>query len=236
MSGRAEAQQSAESKSRLKAEEKQRAAQRVFEAQLKKIREDDPEVSAVDMRWQGEVGSDMVARLADSLVGNSRVTELDLSGNRIGDKGAERLARALQRCSSITLVELSGNGISSVGASWLAKALVTNTTLCTLVLDFNHRGSEGAEHLTAAMTVNRESQVALISIKGNNVQGLVEERLRNLTKANAAKPPRLPEAEVLQAHELCASAPPRPVHSPPLPPPYLGRLSINFDPTSVTSK
>lgn len=171
----------------------------------------------------------MAARLAHCLVGNRHIVSVNLTGNQIGDKGAERLARALQRCCTITELDLSGNGISVVGASWLAKALQTNTTLLTLILAYNLIETQGAEYLADAIAVNRDSQLARLDVRGNNVEGGVEARLRNMIKSNAARPPQLAPHEVQAAQTLHASAAPRPTHVPPSPPAYLGRLSILFD-------
>jgi len=162
-------------------------------------------------------------------IGNGVIDTVDLTGNKIGDFGAERIARSLQRSPAITHMDLSGNGITAIGASWLARALRTNTTLVTLNLAYNRVETQGADMIANAIGANRDSAVAHLSLQGNQVGGGVEARIRNMTKANAVKPPQLAAAEIAECRALMDALPPRPENAPPIPPAYFGNLSIHFN-------
>lgn len=213
-------------KLRLEKEESQRA----FNELLLRIRQNDPSLELVDCSFLGEsVGSEMAARLAESLLGNDSVTTVDLTGNSVGDRGTERIARSLMRCRSITTLNLGGNAITVIGASFLAKALATNVTLRVLDLSFNHIETAGAEHLASAIASNRVSSLSCCDLRGNHIDERVVGRLQNMVKSNAAAPPRLFTSMLQQAQSLRDDIPDRPQQAPPAPPAYVGNVSILFD-------
>ncbi|CAF1667628.1 unnamed protein product, partial [Adineta ricciae] len=82
------------------------------------------------------------------------LTALYLSGNRIGDEGAQHIANALRTNTTLTTLDLSGNEIGDEGAQHIADALRTNTTLTTLHLSWNAIGAEGAQHIADALPTN----------------------------------------------------------------------------------
>lgn len=70
------------------------------------------------------------------LAGNSQIRALNLSGNNIGDDGAEVLATMLERNTTLETLELNSNAIDLKGITAIAKALANNTSLKVLGLRF----------------------------------------------------------------------------------------------------
>ncbi len=95
-----------------------------------------------------------VVVLAEALKGNSSLTELYLSGNKIGVHGASVLAGALKENTSLTELDLSLNNNNDLCAAGLAEALQKNTNLTRLNLSGNYIGDQGATGLAAALQVN----------------------------------------------------------------------------------
>ena len=69
-----------------------------------------------------------------------RVTELDVSFNKIGDNGIACIATALQTNTTMRTLIVYGCDISDVGIKSLAKALTVNRSLHKLNMDDNYRG------------------------------------------------------------------------------------------------
>jgi len=95
------------------------------------------------------------------LVTNAALETLDLTGNNIGDAGAEMLAVVLERNTALKELKLESNGIGSEGAAKLATALETNSALTTLDLKDNNIGDDGVSKLATAL----ETNAALATLK-----------------------------------------------------------------------
>ena len=130
------------------------AIQTRFDELCMRIRGNDPELTSADMgfmtvtwsrvQMHAGLGSDGCARFAESLMCNTHVSSIDLSGNAIGDRGAQRLARVLTRPTNvITTVNLSGNGLTDVAGFWLSVALKSAPCLVDLDLSYNALGDSG---------------------------------------------------------------------------------------------
>ena len=96
---------------------------------------------------------------------SSRLSDIGLGANRIGDKGCALLADTLDN-STYEVLELSSCGIGSKGVEMIAKKLISNTTLRKLDLGFlkstealgeipNVMGNQGASALASALKHNR---------------------------------------------------------------------------------
>jgi hypothetical protein len=72
--------------------------------------------------------------LATALKNNSTLEVLDISGNKVGDKGAEALADMLKQNTHLTKLDLQNNGISGVGLLAICRALPENTGIAELAL------------------------------------------------------------------------------------------------------
>ncbi|XP_072131033.1 NACHT, LRR and PYD domains-containing protein 3-like [Mobula birostris] len=90
--------------------------------------------------------------LASALSTNPSLTELNLSGNKLGDSGVKLVSAAL-RCPDCRLqkLELSGVGLTDSGAEDLASALSTNPSLTELNLSGNKLGDSGVKLVSAAL-------------------------------------------------------------------------------------
>ncbi len=101
--------------------------------------------------------------LVEALKGNSSLTELNLSGNNIGDHGATGLAGALKKNTSLRELNLFGNNIGDVGAAGLAGALDENSSLTWLDLSANKIGDDGTTALARALQKTTSLTVLVLS-------------------------------------------------------------------------
>ena len=97
-----------------------------------------------------EIGATTLAR---ALHGGS-LRRLDLSGNRIGNGGAQEIATLLGHHTALTSLFVNSNAIEDVGATHLADALVKNTTLMALGLSGNSFEATGLESVANALLIN----------------------------------------------------------------------------------
>ena len=67
--------------------------------------------------------------LAEALLRNPRLVQLDMRYNHIGPKGASQLAAVLASDKSLTMLGMYGNRIGNEGVGELAAALRRNTKL-----------------------------------------------------------------------------------------------------------
>jgi hypothetical protein len=88
---------------------------------------------------------------------DSSLTQLNLNGKVIRDKGAADIAAALATNSTLTQLNLSSNAIGDAGAEAIAAALANNSALTRL--DLRNIGPAGAEALAAAENL-RDTQCA----------------------------------------------------------------------------
>jgi Ran GTPase-activating protein (RanGAP) involved in mRNA processing and transport len=117
---------------------------------------------------------------------NSKIKDVCLGCNRIGDKGATMLADVMDRLEHL---ELSSCGIGPKGAEAIATVLATNTTLKKLDLGLlkstnalgeipNAMGNQGATALAGALT--RNSTLLSLNLLHN---GIYQQGVSNLAKA-----------------------------------------------------
>eukprot|EP00743_Colponemidia_sp_Colp-15_P012166 GILK01013753.1.p1 GENE.GILK01013753.1~~GILK01013753.1.p1 ORF type:complete len:965 (-),score=229.59 GILK01013753.1:164-3058(-) len=98
-----------------------------------------------------------------SLRSDSFVVELDLSNQKIGDKGVASLAAALQVNACLRVLRLAHNAIADTGATALGTALGTNETLSELDLSHNNISASGAEVIAAGLDENSALRVLNLS-------------------------------------------------------------------------
>ena len=98
--------------------------------------------------------------LADALLHNTTLGELNLNFNDIGDHGASALARGLERNHALQRVLLRGNRISTAGAAALAKLLRRTRALCYLDLSNNLLRVRGVHELTHALVERAQARLS----------------------------------------------------------------------------
>jgi Ran GTPase-activating protein (RanGAP) involved in mRNA processing and transport len=96
----------------------------------------------------GEAG---IRAVVEALVGTNTVTELDLSGNKIGDELAGVLCRGL---SYIVKLNLAATNIAEAGVQRIAEMLSRNGSLTKLDIDSNNIGDLGVQALGKALAHN----------------------------------------------------------------------------------
>ena len=100
----------------------------------------------------GELSKHAEACPAGALHG---VTELDIRGNKIGDKGIVALiSTALQTNTTLTNLNIGACNMSDDGAESLARALTVNKTLQELDVSYNNVSDTGIAHITTALKTN----------------------------------------------------------------------------------
>ncbi|XP_078288225.1 NACHT, LRR and PYD domains-containing protein 3-like isoform X2 [Rhinoraja longicauda] len=90
--------------------------------------------------------------LASALSTNTALTQLDLSGNNLGDSGVKLVSAAFRNTDcKIQRLKLCSVGLTDSGAEDLAFALSTNTSLTELELSENNLGDSGVKLVSAAL-------------------------------------------------------------------------------------
>lgn len=134
---------------------------RAFEDALQDIRRNS--CSQVDLGLR-DLDSEKAKELAVALEGNSSVTTLHLSYNRLGNEGVTALAQVL-RGSLVQTLHLVNNYIGDEGARALASAL-RNGHLTELWLFKNDIGPEGAAALAASLP---DSEITQLLFSSNRI-------------------------------------------------------------------
>ncbi|XP_028809153.1 dynein regulatory complex subunit 5 isoform X2 [Denticeps clupeoides] len=102
---------------------------------------------------QSRVDDERCRLLVTHLLDHPSLSELNLSHNVIGDRGARALAKLLNR-SQLKALNVYDNQIRGHGAKALASALSKNTTLLSLNLCLNCVGDEGGQAAARALLKN----------------------------------------------------------------------------------
>ncbi|XP_059818747.1 NACHT, LRR and PYD domains-containing protein 12-like isoform X2 [Hypanus sabinus] len=137
--------------------------------------------------WLRNVGlTDSDAKdLVSALSTNPSLTELDLSGNKLGDSGVKLVSAALRNLEcKIQRLWLSGVGLTDSGAEDLVSALSTNPSLTDLDLSGNKLGDSGVKLVSAALR-NPECKIQKLWL--DNV-GLTDSGAEDLVSTLSTKP------------------------------------------------
>lgn len=130
-----------------------------------------------------DLDDDEVAIFMDALEANRSITEMDVSGNKlggIGEKsmklkgnklvGGASIAAALTRNETLHILNLSWNKLGYATALHLGSALSQNSTLLELNLAYNTIKDEGAECIGAALMSN--AALTSLNISHNGIGSL----------------------------------------------------------------
>ncbi|CAF1323433.1 unnamed protein product [Adineta steineri] len=126
---------------------------------------------------------------------NKTLTQLCLSNNKIGDKGAQYLSEALKKdtvrkkpftlhlsyvTQTLTTLDLSYNQIGNKGVQHLGEALKKNTTLTILQLQNNQIGAQGSQYLVEALQTN--TTLTELYLSRNEIGPQWQQHLQELTE------------------------------------------------------
>jgi len=162
---------------------------------LKRLKEDDPDLTELDMSRHALDGlfiftfftsaltantrlqtlclsknpftADQVATLATALEGNIALLALILEDNMLGPESAVEVARIVRR-TSLTKLSLAGNRIADSGVQAIADVLPSTSTLTSLNLEYNDITSRGVESVSQALTQNVSLQE--LSLASNDLR------------------------------------------------------------------
>ena len=110
-------------------------------------------VTELDMSGN-KIGDKTIALISTALQTNTTMTKLNITACNMSDDGAESLARALTVNKILQVLDVSYNDISDAGLAHIATALRTNNTLKKLLIGRQTATDEGALSLAAALTAN----------------------------------------------------------------------------------
>ncbi|KAF0719692.1 Aste57867_858 [Aphanomyces stellatus] len=129
------------------------------------------------------VAKDMPA-LASGLY-HSKIDQLELSRNAIGDKGCRRLFDALPRGSRLTHLHLDNVELSPFGVVFMVRVIAKSMHLRSLSLAHNRVDGQSARALIAAMTRRRCEDMRTLCLDGNTL--VVHDSKVTYTQALAKK-------------------------------------------------
>jgi len=109
------------------------------------------------------IDDELVKVLMGGLSYGHMLTHIDLSHNKIGDRGARRLASLLDPDYCIQTLDLSDNQIHANGCMHIGAHLAENLTCQTLNLRLNRCEDNGVSHLFQDMCVNKYLKILNIS-------------------------------------------------------------------------
>ncbi|XP_062895448.1 LOW QUALITY PROTEIN: NACHT, LRR and PYD domains-containing protein 12-like [Mobula hypostoma] len=123
--------------------------------------------------------------LASALSTNPSLTELNLSGNKLGDSGVKLVSAALRNpeC-KLQELWLDNVGLTDSGAEDLASALSTNPSLTMLDLSDNELGDSGVKLMSAAL---RNPECKIRKLRLDRV-GLTDSGAEDLASALSTNP------------------------------------------------
>jgi len=117
--------------------------------------------------WGNEFTHESISILANILNGNRTLTELDLSHNRLSDKGIEIISEVLSlNTCALKEIDLSSNGITDQGAEYIANMLRKNRKLKALILNKNEITDNGLILLAHAL-VNDNKKLKQLKLESN---------------------------------------------------------------------
>lgn len=96
-------------------------------------------------------GDTSIIHVVKPLYYNNNLRFLNISKNKITDKGAEVIAEMLVMNNTLRVLFIHWNKIRSIGGAALARALKSNNTLQILDLSFNNIGSTTENQVSSIM-------------------------------------------------------------------------------------
>ena len=110
--------------------------------------------STLDMQFN-KITAQEAVEISDMM---TRLEELDITCNKLGDHGAELLSKGITNTKTLRVLHISYNGIGSSGTTAIANALTNNTSLEELYFNSDF-GRNGAIALGDAITNNKKLKI-----------------------------------------------------------------------------
>jgi hypothetical protein len=125
-----------------------------------------------------------VRKIGLALRGNSTLTEVELSGNAMGNTGARALSDALRVNSSVKRLDINKNGLTADGGRALGELLASPmcTGLQELNVGFNSLNDEGAAHIFDALRLN--TTLTSIDLRCTNIVSIGSKLANGLAHNN----------------------------------------------------
>jgi len=117
--------------------------------------------------WKNAIGDKGAASIALAIEDHPTIEVMYLGYNGITDVGATVIAKRLRHNTVLQTLDLRGNQIAEDGAEAIAGALYHNTALKKIHLFNNNIGSEGAKHIERALTQNRN--IHTLNVHDNDI-------------------------------------------------------------------
>eukprot|EP01012_Entosiphon_sulcatum_P034917 TRINITY_DN4432_c0_g1_i2.p1 TRINITY_DN4432_c0_g1~~TRINITY_DN4432_c0_g1_i2.p1 ORF type:complete len:912 (+),score=193.61 TRINITY_DN4432_c0_g1_i2:568-3303(+) len=152
---------------------------------LSRILSNDPSLRNVSFRMastEGPLTDSACVHLAAALAHNTHITELDVSRNQIGNKGAEVLGEQIRKNKAITSLDMSYNEIGIDGAEALAFTFKGNTTVRSLDLSNNRLLDEGGRAIEQMMYEN--PSITTVKVDGNHISATIQRAIANAALLN----------------------------------------------------
>ncbi|XP_075250689.1 dynein regulatory complex subunit 5-like isoform X2 [Convolutriloba macropyga] len=130
---------------------------------------------------RSKVDDEKVRVMIKHMLNHPNLEELDLSFNKIGDKGARAVGKLINN-SKITRLNLLDNQIGHQGMAAIAHALKKPTALKHLNLRLNRLGDEGAQSLCVSLLDN--STVETLNIAANDITEQTSQFIAQLIVSN----------------------------------------------------
>ena len=118
-------------------------------------------VTELDIRGNN-IGDKGIALISTALRTNTTMTKLNISGCNMSDNGAESLARALTVNKILQELDVRYYDISDISIAHISSALRTNSTLKKVVIGGETATDEGALSLAAALTANSSMEYLML--------------------------------------------------------------------------
>uniref|UniRef100_A0A6B2L0K0 Protein kinase domain-containing protein n=1 Tax=Arcella intermedia TaxID=1963864 RepID=A0A6B2L0K0_9EUKA len=115
-----------------------------------------------------------ITALCDSLLINTTLTDLNLSGNLLKDASIQNLAQILLTNTVLKYLDLSSTGITGTGAVSLCESLEKNPTMVSLSIASNKIGLEGSVKLANTLKYNTSLQDIILIKCDIPSQGILE--------------------------------------------------------------
>lgn len=153
-----------------------------------------------DCPWRVKFDDDAIVELADHLHGNSALTALSISSNKVTDEGVIAIAEALRNNEVLSDLNLLGNLIGDKGAIALAEVLAENAFCTSVNLEHNRLTDAGARALLDVLKSDA-SALETLYLGSNRVSAELVVEAEEASRLAMQPPDDHPAASALPARD-----------------------------------